>query len=107
MCSHYTKGQYKLLPVAADRFDRTTLESFHALGDLLFGCGLLVDERIATIVISREKAFGCFTTEITVDTLSIDVEFARYVDWVFVRLCGHKIGCTEDLRLGATGEKLS
>jgi len=83
--------RYKLraVPVVSDRFDRATFHCFFAETFFVGRLRLLVNVRVAAVIVSFEIRGGGFATQIAVDTLIIDVEFARYVFGVFVRGVSH------------------
>jgi hypothetical protein len=75
--------------VASDRFDWATFHRFFAEAFFVGRLRLLVNVRVAAIIIPFEIRGGGLAAQIAVDTLIIDVEFARYVLGVFVRGVGH------------------
>jgi hypothetical protein len=86
-------GQWNLFfPVLTNRLNRATLQRFHALSYLFFGAGLLVNVRVSALIVSREKSGSRLAAKIAVDTLLIDVEFARRILGPFVRFVGHNCG---------------
>src|SRR5689334_884415 len=77
--------------VVADGFDRAAFEGFHALGDFFFGGRLLMDERIATLVIAREEIRSSLAAQVAVDALLVDVEFPGGVRGPFVCFVRHRL----------------
>jgi len=81
----------KLLAVIANSLNRTTLLGFSA-ARFFFGIfGLLIHEGIAAIVVAFEIIGGRFATEIAVNALIVDVEFAAGIFGVSVRNVSHKV----------------
>jgi hypothetical protein len=81
---------YRLCSVAPDSLYRTP---FHRLFAKTFFLGilwLLEDVGMAAIVIPREVCGRSLTTEITVNTLIIDVKFPCHILCIFVRNVSHK-----------------
>ena len=77
--------------VVADGLDRATFEGLAAERDVFLGGRLLVDERVAALIVPREKRGRGFATKIAVDALLIDVEFTRYVAFPLVGFCSHDV----------------
>ena len=80
-----------LRAVAADRFNWTSFHRFFAEPFFFRGFRLLVNVGMAAVVVTFEIGGRGLTAQIAVDTLIIDVEFARYVFGVFVRDIGHSL----------------
>jgi hypothetical protein len=78
--------RYRLRAIIPNRFDRTAFHRFFAESFFLWRLWLLVDIRMATVIIPLEVCGRSFAAQIAVDALIIDVEFALYVLGVFV--CG-------------------
>jgi hypothetical protein len=68
------KSSSCLLAVVTDGFNRAALKCLHANRDFIFGHGLLVHERIATFIMTREESRSSFAAKIAVDALLIDEE---------------------------------
>jgi hypothetical protein len=77
------------VPVVADRFDRAAFHRFFAETFFVGRLRLLVDVRVAAVIVPFEIRGSGLAAQIAVDALIIDVEFARYVLGVFVRCVGH------------------
>lgn len=75
--------------VGANGFDRAAFHRFLAERFLLRTFRLLVNERMAAVVVSFVIGGRCFAAEITVDTLVIDIERSRDVFRIFVCWIGH------------------
>jgi hypothetical protein len=79
----------RAVPVVADRFDWAAFHRFLAEAFFVWRLRLFVNVGVAAIIIPFEIRGRGFAAQIAVDTLIIDVEFARYVLGVFVRGVGH------------------
>jgi hypothetical protein len=77
------------VPVVSDRFDRAAFHRFFAKAFFFGRLRLLVNVRVAAVIIPFEIRGRGFAAQIAVDALIIDVKFARYVLGVFVRGVGH------------------
>jgi hypothetical protein len=75
--------------VVPDRFNRTPFHGFFAETFFVGRLRLLVNVRVAAIIVPFKVCGSRLAAQITVDALIIDVKFARYVLWVFVRCVGH------------------
>lgn len=75
--------------VVSDGFYRAAFKSFHAESDVFLCLRLLVDERVATLVVAGEEARRGFATEIAVDALLIDVELTGDILIPFICFVGH------------------
>jgi hypothetical protein len=81
----------KLLAVIANSLDRATFFGLSA-ACFFFGIfGLLIHEGIAAVVVAFEIIGGRFATEIAVNALIVDVEFAAGIFGVSVRNVSHKV----------------
>lgn len=81
----------ELCAVVADRFDRAGIERFLTEFQLFGSFRLFVNKRIAVLVISGEISRRSVTTNVAIDTLSIDIEFAPCVIGKFVFDRGHHL----------------
>jgi hypothetical protein len=81
----------RLLAVIPDRLDRAAFFGLSAAGFFFGIFGLLVNERIAAVIVAFEIIRRGFTTEIAVNALIIDVEFAAGIFRVSVRNVSHKV----------------
>jgi len=79
-----------LLAVVADGLDRATFDGFHALGRAFVVLRLFLDERIAALVVAREKCRSGFAAQVAVDALLVNVKFASDVCFPFVCFVCHK-----------------
>src|ERR1019366_7903335 len=75
--------------VVANGLDRAALEGLHAEGNLLLRGRLFVHERVASLVMAREKSRRGFAAKVAVDALLIDVKFAPDVFRPLVCFVGH------------------
>lgn len=73
-----------LAAVASDRFNRATFHSFFTKPFFFRGFRLLVDVRVAAIVITFEIGGRGFAAKIAIDALLIDIEFAGCIFGIFV-----------------------
>src|ERR1041385_8537108 len=73
---------------------RATFLSFFAAGFLLFAFGLLINERVAAIIVAFEIVRGSFAAEIAINALIVHVIFSAGVFGVFVRHVCHRIAGT-------------
>src|SRR5919109_5184906 len=73
--------RYKLgaVPVVADRFDRAAFHRFFAEIFFVGRLRLLVHVGMTAIIVAFEICGRGLATQIAVDALIVDVEFARYV----------------------------
>jgi hypothetical protein len=83
--------RYKLgaVPIVADRFDGAAFHRFFAETFFVWRLGLLINVRVAAVIVPFEIRGGGFAAQVAIDALIIDIEFARYVFGVFVRGVGH------------------
>ena len=65
------------------------LDASYLEGDFVLRPGLGMDKRIAAVVTPGEEIRSGLTTEIAVNTLLINIEFARDIVGPFVGLIGH------------------
>ena len=79
--------------VIADGFDGATFHGFLALGFFFRRFGLLFHEGITAIVIARKILRRGFAAKVAIDTLVIDVVFARDVFRVSIRNISHNQVC--------------
>src|SRR5947199_188510 len=78
-----------LVAIVPDRFDGTAFESFHAKRNFFFSRRLLVNERVAPLIMAREKR-GCrFAAEIAIDALLIHKKFPGSIVLPLVCFIGH------------------
>ena len=77
--------------VATDRLDRTAFHGFFAESALFSGLGLLVDVRIAAVLVAGEIGGGRLAAKVAVDALVIDVKFAGNVVCVAVFEVSHRM----------------
>jgi len=84
------QGAQDLAAVVADGFHRAAFHGFLAKLFLIRRFGLLVDVRVAAIIVAAKVARSGFAAEIAVDTLIIDIEFARKVFGIAVCDVCHK-----------------
>lgn len=82
-------GGKLFVSVLANRFDGAAFEGFHTLGDFLFRGRLLMNEGVASFVVTGEKPRRRFAAQIAVNALLIDVKFARRVLGPLVGFVGH------------------
>ena len=80
---------YHLRAVATNRFDWAAFHCFLAERFFFRRLRLFIDVGMAAVVVPFEIGRRGFTAQIAIDTLIIDIEFARYVFGVFVRDIGH------------------
>jgi hypothetical protein len=81
----------RLLSVIPNRFYGATFLGLSAAGFFLGIFWLFVDEGIAAVVVAFKIVRGSFATEIAVNALIIDVEFAGGVFGISVRNVSHKV----------------
>jgi len=93
--------------VFTDRFYGATLECFDAELDFFFGGRLLMDERVTTIIVAREKKRSGFATEIAVNALLIDVEITGSVVFPFVCFVSHKSTQRLSFSLSSSAQMIS
>jgi len=86
-----------LIAVLADGIHRATFESFHAKGDFVLRGGLLVDERVTTLVMTGKKVWCSLAAEITIYALLINEKFAANIIFPFVGFVCH-VGAKQDVR---------
>jgi hypothetical protein len=79
-----------LIAVVADGFDRAAFLGLFALGLFLRCAGLLIDKRVAAVIVPFEIIGSGFATEVAVDALVIDVKFTRDVFRIPVCNISHK-----------------
>ena len=75
--------------VVADRFDWAAFHRFFAKTFFVGRLRLLVNVRVAAVIVPLEIGGGGLAAQIAIDALIIDVESAWYVFWVFIRCVGH------------------
>lgn len=80
-----------LSPVVTNGFHRASFFSFLAAGFFFGRLGLLIDIRIAAVLIAFEIVRSGFAAQIAIDALIVHVIFARCVFRVFVCNISHKI----------------
>src|SRR6266851_4301387 len=81
-----------LVSVVSDGLDRAAFLGLFALRLLLRRTRLFIDERIAAIVVAFEIVRSGFATQVAVNALVIDVEFAGDVFRIFVCNVSHNAG---------------
>jgi hypothetical protein len=84
--------EQRLLSVAADGFYRAASEGFFTEGALVIRLRLLVEEGVATIIITLEVGWRCLTAQVAIDALVIDIVGTFYVLRVFVGNISHGFG---------------
>jgi hypothetical protein len=77
------------VPVIADRFDGAAFHRFFTKAFLFGRLRLLVNIRVATVIVPFEVGGGGLAAQVAVNALIIDVEFAGYVLGIFVCGVGH------------------
>ena len=78
-----------LISIIADGFHGAAFLGLFALRLLLGRTGLLIDERITSVIVAFEIVRSGFAAQVAVDALVIDVEFAGNVFRIFVCDVGH------------------
>src|SRR5207253_2071378 len=100
----------RAISVIPNRFHWTSFFGLFATSFLFGILGLLIDKRIAAIIVPFEIVGGCFAAQITVDALVIDVILARDVFGIPVCNVSHKIRrmnlaiCASSHRIGKSGK---
>src|SRR5438105_8795285 len=89
----YARSRRSRLPILSavvpDRFDRATFHRFFAKIFFFGRLGLLVNERVATVVVAFEIRGRSLAAQIAVDALLVDVEFAGGVFGILVGDVSH------------------
>jgi hypothetical protein len=78
-----------LRAVVANGLDRTAFHRFFAKSFFVWCLRLFIDVGMAAVIVPLEIGRRGFAAQIAIDTLIIDIEFARYIFGVFVRDIGH------------------
>ena len=81
----------KLRPVVADGFDRAAFLGFLTTRFLLWIFRLLVNKRVAAVLVAFEIVRRGFAAQVAIDALIVDVIFSARIFRIFICYISHKM----------------